>query len=116
MAFMRIDMHRNHVEAQVARSRRRRNTANDALDEAVLRELRTQTEWRRRAYNMVTGPFGVEAWDIARSVKADSLRVAASLKRLRRLGYADYCPFGKTWHAPRERYSAQIIPLHTWRQ
>lgn len=108
-------MHRNHVEAQVARSRRRRNAANDALDEVVLRELRIRTESRRRAYNMVTGPFGVEASAIAWSVKTDSLRVAASLKRLRRLGYADYCPVGKTWHAPLKRYSAQIIPLHNSR-
>lgn len=108
-------MHRNHVEAQVARSRRRRNSANDALDEDVLRELRLRTEARRRAYNMVTGPFGVEAFNIASKLRTDSLRVAASLKRLRRLGLADYCSFGKTWHAPLKRYSAQIIPLHTSR-
>lgn len=109
------DMHRNHVEAQVARSRRRRNAANDALDESVLQELRKRTERRRQIYNMVTGQFGIEASDIARAVKTDSLRAAASLKRLRRLGFADYCPVGKTWHAPLKRYSAQIIPLHTSR-
>lgn len=91
--------------------KRMTSTERESLDVDVLTELRLRTDSRRKTYNMVTGPFGIEASTIASALRVDTLRVAAALKRLKRHGYADYCDFGKTWHSRQIRHSATVIAL-----
>ena len=86
--------------------KRRPKQGIDELDADVLRELRARTEARRKTYDMVTGPFSIQASDIGRRIRHErsdpsinSLVIAASLKRLRQRGLADYCSYGKGWHS-----------------
>lgn len=83
---------------------RRSESSRDELDSAVLRELLLRSDVMRAHYGMVTGPFSIQASNLA-FVLRHSMHdraisghvVAAALKRLRRIGLAGYCDVGKGW-------------------